>query len=373
MGIKLEKGNLVGGMKTVGKLINNRVISLDTSYLKVSHVDGECWLAGFGSQHELLIKLADIKGDNQSKNIDFNYLWDLVSFMKEEIELDLTEKGVFITDNTSKTELVDLMADNTDVEDIQELIDLKKGLDKKGVTIKREKLHEVIKYLRGIQEREDREELETGIMLTKKAGYVVSDLYVAKHEYKFPIELVLDMHTIKVILDLLEKNEDEEEIKIVREDGFTWFLVGDDIYRVDGLADEVDKDYIDVINYEKEDNHISLDKDECLRMLNMAKVLTDSMDPDINFSVEDGKGRIFMETMDGDLVDSKFNANGCGDIEFTASVEDLVGVISNLPSKAGDKLEFDVTEEVEFFHLTYGSKEEDFEGECIFSINTDLD
>src|SRR5699024_3939191 len=132
MGIKLEKGSLVQGLKTVGKLINNRIIALDTSYLKIVYAKGSYWLAGFGSQHELIMKLKTVKGKEVSKNIDFNYIWDLVGYMGEDITLEFTDKGVLVNDGVSKTELIDIMSDNDDVEDITSLIEDKDSLDGNG-------------------------------------------------------------------------------------------------------------------------------------------------------------------------------------------------------------------------------------------------
>src|SRR5699024_11653080 len=108
----------------------------------------------------------------------------------------------------------------------------------------------------------DREDLETGVMLSTDAGYVVSELYAARVEYEFPTNLVLDTPTVKVLLDLLESNEEEETIKIVREEGLTWFLIGEDIYRVDGLTDEVDDEYKEVFNHRKVEDKIQLDRSE---------------------------------------------------------------------------------------------------------------
>src|SRR5699024_10224217 len=130
--------------KTVGKLVNNKMIALDTSYLKVSYVNGSYWLAGIGSQHELLIKLKTVKGKEQSKNVDFDYMWDLVNYMGEELELELTEKGVFITDKSSKTELVDILKDNDDVEDIKELLSLKEEIKEEGFTVNRNELYQTV-------------------------------------------------------------------------------------------------------------------------------------------------------------------------------------------------------------------------------------
>lgn len=378
MGIELGKDTLVQGMKTVGKLITNKVIAMDTSYLKVSYVNGSYWLAGFGSQHELLMKLQDTEAEETSKNIDFDNIWDLVGYMGDEIFLELTEKGVFVKDETSKTELVDVMSDNDDVEDIGSLLEMKDSLEE-GFTVNREEFYNTVKYLRGIQEREDREDLETGVMLSTDAGYVVSELYAARVDYEFPINLVLDTPTVKVLLDLLESNHEEENITIVREEGLTWFLIGEDIYRVDGLTDEVDEEYKEVFNHRDVKDTIQLDKTESLRMLNMTKVLTDSLEPDINLKVEKGKGRIYTETNDGDLVDSKFNAKKCQDTEFTVSVENMISVISNIPNSAGSSLEFEVVlipeeeqmEEQELLHLKVGDKD-GFKGDCIFSINTDI-
>jgi len=382
MGIKLEKGSLVQGLKTVGKLINNRIIALDTSYLKIVYAKGSYWLAGFGSQHELIMKLKTVKGKEGSKNIDFNYIWDLVGYMGEDITLEFTDKGVLVNDGVSKTELIDIMSDNDDVEDITSLIEDKESLDGKGnsYTIKLADFHQTVKFLRGVQEREDREDLETGIMLSKDFGYVASELYAARIGNDFPIDLVLDSPTVKVLLDLLDSNKDEEELTIIYEGGLTWFLVGEDMYRVDGLTDEIDEDYKEIFNHREVEDTIELDKKECLRMLNMTKVFTNSVEPNINFEIKKGKGRIFTESQDGDIVESKFEAKKCQDVEFTVLVGDMISVISNFPNGEDDKLLFEVViipeefidEEPELLHL----KQENVNGEtgdAVFSINTYLD
>lgn len=379
MGIDLEKGSLVKDLKTVGKLIENRLVALDTSYLKVSYVEGGYWLAGFGSQHELLIKLIDDKGDEQSKNIDFNRLWDLVSYMGDDITLELTDKGVHVTDSNSKTDLVDLMSDNDDVEDIRGLIELKEEIKDEGFTVDRKEFLETIKYLRSIQDREERDDVQTGIMLSTDSSYVISDLYALRHDFKFPIDLVLDTHTVKVIIDLLDSVEDEE-IDVIRDGSHTWFLVGENVYRVDALEDEVSDIYKKVFDHREVEDKINLGREESLRMLKMTKVLTDSVETDINFQIKKGMGRIYTQTQDGDMVDSKFTAKECQDVEFTVAVENMIGVISNLPDRIEEELEFEVVlvpmeeqfDEQELLHLKIKSEGKDV-GECIFSINTDID
>lgn len=379
MGIEIEKNGFVKDLRTVGKIINNRVLELDTSYLKVSYVEGSYWLSGFGSQHDLVIKLEDGDGEEQSKNIEYSKMWELVNLMQDDITLELTEKGVHVNDINSQMDLVDLMSDNDDVEDIKELISLKNEIEEDGFTVNREDFLQTIKYLRNIQDREDRDDIQTGVMMSKDSSYIASDLYAVRHGYNFPIDIVLDSHTVKVLLDLLESVGDED-VKIVRDGSFTWFLVEDSLYRVDALEDAIEGQYKKIFKHRKVDDVIVIDKKECLRMLNMTKVLTDSVESDINFKIEDGKGRIYTETQDGDLVDGTFEAGECQDVEFTVSVENMIGVISNLPDYCGNELEFEVVivpiekqfEEQELLHLRYGNGDY-FEGECIFSINTDLD
>src|SRR5699024_7844752 len=138
LGIDLNKEDFVQGLKTVGKLITNKIIAMDTSYLKVSYVKGNYWLEVFGSQHKLLMILKDKDSEEMSKNIDFDHIWDLVGYMGDEIYLELTDKGVFVKDGTSKTELVDVMSDNDDVEDIGSLLDMKENLAEEGYTVNRE-------------------------------------------------------------------------------------------------------------------------------------------------------------------------------------------------------------------------------------------
>src|SRR5699024_12400654 len=98
----LNKEDFVQGLKTVGKLITNKIIAMDTSYLKVSYVKGTYWLAGFGSQHELLMKLKDKDAEEMSKNIDCDHIWDLVGYMGDEMYLELTDKDVFVKDGKSE-------------------------------------------------------------------------------------------------------------------------------------------------------------------------------------------------------------------------------------------------------------------------------
>jgi len=374
MTLKIEQPQLVGNVKAVGRLVTNKTIAHDTSYLKVVRHGESYWLAGFGSQHSLLTKLDSIKNKENSisVNLEYNRLWNLIGYLRGEVELALSEAGLSIKDENASTDLINVMADNDDIEDISDLLSEVESLKGQGEKIDRTSFHEAISYLRGIQERDERTDLETGIMLTPEASYVVSDMFAVRYNYEFPFDLVLDSHTTKILLDLLQVNSEEEEITVIPSNGYTWFIIGDSIYQVDGLVDEVDEQYKDVFTHRETDDTITLDRAECLRILNLTKVLTDSVEPDITFKVKDGKGVIYTESRDGDAVDGKFVADKCGDVLFTVSVDDMVSVISKLKNTVGQELTFEVVaipeefrhEEMDLLHLKHDL------GDCIFSINT---
>lgn len=370
--IKLKQGEFIENLKVVGELITNKIISLD-SYLKIVSVDGVQYLTGFGSQHDLIIKLSENDLEDFSVNVEYSKLVSLVSYMKEDITIEIDNNGLLAKDGTVKTFLNNLMVDNTDVEDVKEILGTASKLAKKGIKVKRKEFHDTLKYLRGVQERDERTDIETGIMFTKDYSYVVSNLYAVRHKFGIDEDLIVDGHTTRVLNSLLTITEDEEFI-ISRKDGVTFFLVEDSVYRVDGLLDEILDSYIEIFNHRDTTDKITMEKDECLRVLHLTKVFTDTMEPDITFEIKKGKGRIYTETQDGEKVDSKFKAESCSDMVFTVSVDEMIAVIGKLPKGVADKLMFDVVNvpeeykyvEPDLLHLHYEL------GDCVFSINTDV-
>src|SRR5690625_1906848 len=98
MTLKIEQPQLVGNVKAVGRLVTNKTIAHDTSYLKVVRHGESYWLAGFGSQHSLLTKLDSIKNKENSisVNLEYNRLWNLIGYLRGEVELALSEAGLSI-------------------------------------------------------------------------------------------------------------------------------------------------------------------------------------------------------------------------------------------------------------------------------------
>lgn len=375
MTLKIEQNRLVENVKVVGKLITNKVINYDTSYLKMVKFNKAYWVAGFGSQHNILMKLTDTKDkvSDISVNVDYSRVWSLINYLRGEVEVTLSEKGAHIKDDNASTDVINIMADNSDIEDISYLVEEADSLGNEGYEINRDDFYEAVSYLRAIQERDEREDLETGIMLTPNASYVVGEMFAVRYNYEFPFDLILDSHTTKILLELLQANKDVETIRVISESGLTWFLVGDSIYQVDGLADDVNESYMRVFDHRETDDLITMERTECLRILNLTKVLTNSVTPDITFDVKKGKGRIFTESQDGDAVEGKFEADQCNDVLFTVSVDDMVSVISKLKNTVGKDLQFEVvanpedTGEVDILHLKHDA------GDCIFSINASIE
>lgn len=455
--IIVRQNELVANLRVVGDLISNKVVALDTSHLKILSVDNTQYLAGFGSQHGLVVKIGDNRLEDFSVSVEYSKLMALVSYMQEEITLDATNEGVLTKDSTVETYLNNIMADNTDVVDVKTFLTAAEGLKEGGMVVNRKEFYDALRYLRGIQERDDRTDIETGIMFTKEFSYVVSDLYGVRYGFGLEKDLVLDNHVTRVLLPLLAKSDDEEFI-ISRREGITYFYVGENVYRVDGLSDEVMDQYVEIFNHRNEkaraplytvtkelnkfkqvleeeqeefknlqkkiieettetekeklaakievsqekqkslrkeveeleqqeqevseqiENNIDsdiilMDKKECLRILNLTKVLTDTTEPDINFTVKDGKVRIHTGTQDGDTVDTEFVAENCSNVNFTVSVGDLISVISKLPNNVAEQLilevinipEEDKYDEPDLLHFRHEL------GDSVFSINTDVE
>src|SRR5690625_7998481 len=113
------------------------------------------------------------------------------------------------------------MADDDGMGYISDLLSDVESLKDQGEKIDRTSFHECISYLRGIQERDELTDLETGIMLTPEASYVVSNMFAVRYNYEFPFDIVLDSHTTKILLDLLQVNSEEEEIAVIPSNGYT--------------------------------------------------------------------------------------------------------------------------------------------------------
>lgn len=376
MTLKIEQQKLVGNVKAVGRLVTNKAKATEVSHLKIIQHKGYYWLSGFISEHSLLIRLD--KADNKNSdsiNLSYNRVWNLINYLRGEISLNITDEKVFIKDENASTDLVNIMFDNNDIQDIDKMLEEVKSVKSKGVKINRKDFHEALIYLRGIQDREERSDLETGIMLTPKESYVISDMFAVRYNYQFPQELVLDSTTTKTLLDLLSNNSEEEEFTFISNEDKSYFLIGKSIYEVTGLVDEVDERVSNVFIHRDTTDKIVLNRAECLRILNLTKVLTDSVEPDVIFEIKDTKGRIYTQSRDGDAVDGKFPATECSDTMFTVSVESMVSVISKLKDTVGQDLTFDVViipeefkdKERDVLHLKYDS------GECIFSINPEIE
>lgn len=372
--INVKQNDLVSNLKVVGELITNKILALDTSYLKIVSIEGVQYLVGFGSQHDLIIKIGDNKdSDDYSANVEYGKLLALVGYMQEDITLEADNEGVLTKDNSVETYLNNIMADNTDIEDVTDILTNAGEVKEKGFRVKREDFYNTLRYLRGIQERDERTDLETGVMFAKDATYVVSDLYAVRHNFGLGENLVLDGHVTRVLLSLISNSKDEEFI-IAKDRGVTFFYVGDNVYRVDGLSDDITDQYKEVFNHPGAKDTIEMEKRECLRVLNLTKVFTDATEPDITFDIKDKKGRIYAETQDGDKVDSEFLADKCTDVSFTVSVEDMISVIGKLPNDVAEQLDLDVvllTEEdqlqqSELLHFKHEL------GDCVFSINRDI-
>lgn len=371
--VKVEQGKFLKDIKVVGELITNRVIALDTSYLKLVSLNNKQYLVGFASQHDLLVKIGENKLEDFSVNVEYSKLLSLVGYLNTDVNLAVDNNGVEITDGSVETYLSNIMSDNTDLEDITHILEDAGNLNGDRIKVKRDDFFNTLRYLRGIQERDERTDIETGVMFTKEYSYVIGELYAVRHQFGLDYDLVLDGHTTRVMLSLIG-GSDVEEFEIARKDGVTYFFVGDNVYRVDGLTDDIDDEYTQIFNHRETENIITMDKKECLRILNLTKVLTDSVESDITFDVAGKKGRIFTKTQNGDLVDSEFVAEQCEDVAFNVSVEDMVSIISKLPQDVAEELYLEVVnvpeedryEENEILHFKHDL------GDCVFSINTDI-
>lgn len=372
--IKVSQGTLLKNIKTVGELITNRVVALDTSYLKLVSVDGTQYLVGMGSQHDLILKVAEEDLEDFSVNVDYTKMASLVSYLKEEITLEADNEGVLTEDGTVKTYLSNIMSDNTDIEDITNILEESAQVNGNSIKVNTEDFYNTLRYLRGIQERDERTDIETGIMFTSDYSYVVGDMYAARHNFGMDLDLVLDGHTTRVLAALLQ-GEEVEEFRVAREDGVTFFLVGEHVYRVDGLTTIIDDRYEEIFGYPDAEDVIKMEKSECLRILNLTNILTDKLTPDITFKIQDNEGRIYTSTQDGDEVDSKFKATECGDKHFTVDVGDMLSVIGKLPQDVAEELHLEVIDTMdeeknrnaELIRLKHEL------GDSVFSINFEVD
>lgn len=375
MVLKLEQDDFMAKAKAVGRLLTDKKIQTDDSFFKLVKQGNKYLFAGVGDGHTLYINVAKAKKTEKDKsvNVEYLHLWNIIGYLRGEVETAFTDNGITLKDEKTMTRLSDVMSDNDDLESFTNLQDDIKNLKGTGHKIERQEFYDTVSNLRAIQERDERTDIETGIMLTDNGCFVTNGMYVVKYYYKTPMSLILDAGTTKVLLELLNIYKDEEHFEVIIQEDMTYFLIGDAVYIVQDLDTYMNDVYDSIFKHIDTGNKIEMDRAECLRILNLAKVLTDSTRPDIEFHVTDGEGKIYVENGDGDVVDGKFQAQECEDISFTVTVDDMVSVISRLNNTVGKDILFEVvnvpsdSDEQDLLHLHHSL------GECVFSINTDFE
>ena len=355
----VNRDELVKNLSIATKIVGNRNTSMG-DFLTMYEEDGRLVFQAIGDGHEMVLDVADFEGEvNGEVNIDYKKFGSVLKVLNEEVDIQLSEEGMEISDGSAKAKLASYEDSGVEVnrEDRKNrMVDAVEN----GYKVNRKEFLDALVYLHGLRGRSEENELMKDCYFTEEFAFIYDERYIVRLNFKSPVPLVLDGNTSDILIAFLKGNEDEYFYLNKVDEGTVEFVIGSNYYEVSGLSSYV-KDITQTLNSYEPVENVKVGLSEFIRFIELATVFLEDDEEDVVCKMDEGQGRILSDTNENSS-DGTFAAEGVDGVEIGLNAFDVLTIIGGLKGTVSDELDLSMNLSSELVYFKHDK------GDCLLAV-----
>lgn len=369
--IRLQKADLESGLKTSGKIINNkRIAFVDENYLGLVRDAGSLFVVAVGDGHTVVSKLVDgVDGETQELFLQFSRLDAPLSELEDELNLEFLEDQLKLVSGQVKLHFQGYQG-NSMLEIVEQTGTLLDKVRSEGVEVGRKEFVEVLTYLHSLRDKDTTLNNLQDVYFTRDKAFVAGERFGVRMDYALPVEFGISVDASEILINFLGDKGEENFYFLIeeKEEGGQQitFVVGDSWYQVAEVTTQIFADVLNAFSSFTSEVTVPLSKYEFIKYVKLAKIFSLD-DEDIIIKVDGGKGTVQSDTLGDEKNSSKGEftvPEDVQDFEVAINGDDIKLIFDGLGANVDDEIQLQLNLDVDVEEAYFKHSK----GDCLLSI-----